>query len=232
MGILRVGRHMTIPPLMQVRTFAPRSAAAAASWWYVAGKTCVAAYQPKGADDLADSYINLANPGTNNAAPGSAPSFAAATGWTFDGNTKYLTTGIVPANGYSLILRYSGLESSVGWFAGAYNGTGNNRLSVGTPNGMGKIEFGSGKTVEVLNGGVVIAQAVLAVAGQQGYRDGSSAGGAISAWDGGITAGIDIANLGGFNETKLACSILAVAIYSDTLSAAQVATVSAAMAAL
>lgn len=30
------------------------AAAAAAGWWVVAGKTCVAAYQPKGAASLAD----------------------------------------------------------------------------------------------------------------------------------------------------------------------------------
>ena len=32
------------------------------------------AYQPKGAASLAASYFNLANPGTYNAAPGTAPS--------------------------------------------------------------------------------------------------------------------------------------------------------------
>lgn len=69
--------------------------AAAAGWWQVAGQTCAAAYQPIGAASLAASYVNLANPGTYNAAPGVAPTLAAG-GWSFDGLTQYLTTGIVP----------------------------------------------------------------------------------------------------------------------------------------
>ena len=52
------------------------------------------AYQPKGAASLAASYSNLANPGTNDAAPGVAPTFNATTGWTFNGTTQYLTTGV------------------------------------------------------------------------------------------------------------------------------------------
>lgn len=54
--------------------------------WYRAGGASlpVAAYQPKGAASLAASYTNLANPGTYDAAPGTAPSFNTATGWTFD----------------------------------------------------------------------------------------------------------------------------------------------------
>lgn len=70
---------------------------AAADWWQVAGQTCVAAYKAVGALDLATSYVNLANPGTYDAAPGTAPTLGAA-GWVFDGSTQYLTTGIVPAN--------------------------------------------------------------------------------------------------------------------------------------
>jgi hypothetical protein len=54
----------------------------ATPWWYVAGQTCVAAYQPIGAPSLAASYVILANPGTYDAAPGVAPTFDAATGWT------------------------------------------------------------------------------------------------------------------------------------------------------
>ena len=71
----------------------------------MAGETCIAAYQPKGAADLAASYVNLITPGTYNAAPGTAPTFDAATGWTFNGSTQYLTTGVVPASGYSMLVR-------------------------------------------------------------------------------------------------------------------------------
>ena len=62
------------------RYIMPRSAAAAAGWWVVVGKTCIAAYQPKGAASLAASYVNLQQPGTYDAAPGVAPTWAAGGG--------------------------------------------------------------------------------------------------------------------------------------------------------
>ncbi len=72
----------------------------AAAWWLSGGisaANCIAAYQPKGAADLAASYVNLANPGTYNAAPGVAPTWAAADGWTF-GGTNYLLCGSATLN--------------------------------------------------------------------------------------------------------------------------------------
>lgn len=84
---------MPYPMAATIRGTQRQAVAAASNWWAVAGKTCVAAYQPIGAASLAASYTNLANPGTYDAAPGTAPTFAAATGWTFDGSTQYLTTG-------------------------------------------------------------------------------------------------------------------------------------------
>lgn len=205
-------------------------AVVAGDWWEVAGETCVAAYQPKGAVDIATSYVNLANPGTNNAAPGNAPTFATATGWTFDGTDDYLATGVVPESGYSLFIAFTGAGGDQGWFIGAYNGTGNNRLSIGNPNSNARIEYGSGKTVDVVYGGSVTS-GVLAVAGQQGYRDGSASGTAIAAWDGTITNGIDIGRLNGAGgNTQIV--VQAVAIYSTTLDAGQVAALSTLMAAL
>lgn len=64
----------------------------ASGWWdndgAIAG--CVAAYAPVGAADLASSYVNLVTPGTYDAAPGVAPTWDAATGWTFNGSTQWL----------------------------------------------------------------------------------------------------------------------------------------------
>lgn len=50
--------------------------------WFTApsGATCVAAYDAIGAASLADSYVNEANPGTFDAAPGVAPTWAYGTG--------------------------------------------------------------------------------------------------------------------------------------------------------
>ncbi len=228
---------MVFSPPLRASFVAPiASLGVVTPWWLLGGVTaaqCAVAYQPKGAASLAASYINRNNPGTNNAAPGTAPTFATGTGWTFNGTTQYLTTGIVPASGYSLIVQFSGVDSSVsvGWLAGAYNSSGNNRLSVGNPNGTGFIEYGSGKTINV-NHSPAITSGSLAVAGQQGYYNGIADGGAIAAWNGTVTAGINIADLGGFGTAKLACTIIALAIYNITLSATQVGLIAAAMAAL
>ena len=85
------------------------------SWWLAGGisaENCVAAYQAKGAADYAASLVNLANPGTYNAANGNSPTFNTAIGWTFDGVNDYLVTGIVPASdqSWSAIVRLTGLN--------------------------------------------------------------------------------------------------------------------------
>lgn len=88
-------------------------AATTATTWYLAGgidaANCVAAYQPKGAASHALSYVNLANPGTYDAAPGTAPTWDQATGWIFNGTSQYLTTGIVPATDqtWSAVVKFS-----------------------------------------------------------------------------------------------------------------------------
>ena len=85
--------------------------------WYRAGgiplANCIGAYKPKGAVDLATSYVNLAGNAAYNASPGSAPSFDAALGWVSTGDA-WLTTGITPTANYSMIVRFN---------TGAYDGT-------------------------------------------------------------------------------------------------------------
>lgn len=66
--------------------------------WYLAGglsaSDWLATFQPIGAASLAASYSNLINPGTNDAAPGTAPTFNAATGWAFaSASLQYLEIG-------------------------------------------------------------------------------------------------------------------------------------------
>ena len=94
--ILRPGqRILNIPGIGISASRRAVASAAAADWWAVAGKTCVAAYQPKGAADLAASYVNLANPGTYDAVPDSSFSFDVSIGWIFD-NYRRAATGEGP----------------------------------------------------------------------------------------------------------------------------------------
>lgn len=84
------------------------TAGGAAKWYLAGGVTPIAAYQPKGSSSLAASYINLISPGTFDAAPGVAPTWDAVNGWTFNGSTQYLTTGIIPTTNqaYSMMVRF------------------------------------------------------------------------------------------------------------------------------
>lgn len=80
-------------------------------WWTLGGQLdeslVVAAYQPKGANSLADSYINLANPGIYDATLGIAPTWDNVNGWKFNGVDQYLNTGIFPYSTYSYFIRFS-----------------------------------------------------------------------------------------------------------------------------
>lgn len=98
MRIIRAGEHIQHIPGYGISVRESGVAVAESNWWEVAGKTCVAAYQPKGAASLAASYGNLANPGTYTLGPGDAPTFDTALGWTFDGIADWLTQ----ATGYVL----------------------------------------------------------------------------------------------------------------------------------
>lgn len=197
--------------------------------WYLSGgialANCVAAYQPKGAASLAASYTNLANPGTYDAAPGVAPTFDAATGWTFNGSTQYLSTGIYVASGWSWILRWSGTPGGGNDIFGSYDGGDRGFSFAPAPAGaywnLGGYAQG--------NAG---ASGVAAATNATGYYNGSSATGAIGAWSGGASA-LDI-RIGGRNQgapSFRAGSIQALAIYNIDITA-YIAALTAAMAAL
>ncbi len=232
---LRPGQRILSIPGFGVTTSRRAVQSAAADWWAVAGKTCVAAYQPKSADDLAASYVNLANPGTYDAAPGTAPSFNAATGWTFNGSTQYLTTGVVTSTGWSALVCFSGWTTATDSYCfGAYD-TGTVTLFAITPRDTASFaawwngRYPGGN----MNSSPSMISGVLAFAAGNVYRDGSpdatpltNAYAPTSAlYLGALNASGSASNFGNGN-------IQALAIYSDTLTDGEIATVSAAMAAL
>lgn len=224
--IFRPGQRLVIPsPSVQVWTPGV-SAGAGGDWWDVAGATCVAAYAAKGAADLAASYINLANPGTYNAAPGVAPTWDATNGWTFNGSTQYLTAGVVPVTDqtWSALVRFSdrsnnnstpfyvssgsGKNFYVGYFSGYYVGNGGEK-SLGSPPNDGVFGF----------------------AGATAYVNGIASIGAIPASSGVTTYPLYIGagNNNGSLLFAFAGKIQALAIYSTTLSAGDVASLTTAM---
>ena len=217
---------------MLARKLTAASARAVAPWWRVGGAPePVAAYQPIGAASLADSYVNLANPGTFDAAPGGAPTFSAETGWGFNGTTQYLTTGIVPAVGYAVIVRISSVGASgtraiigVASVSGAGLVIFSQRLS-------GQAAWRSGGTFDK---SPAAADGTLGIGGQRAYRNGVDEG-EIPAWTAVETRGLFLGannNVGSPNLFFLG-NIQAIAIYdTSTDHAIWVPAVSAAMAAL
>jgi len=85
-----------------------KRAAAGGGWWDLNGTitSCVAAYQPKGAASYADSLINLASPGTNNAVEGVAPQWDSTNGWKGTGSS-YLYVPVTPLSSWTIAITFT-----------------------------------------------------------------------------------------------------------------------------
>lgn len=199
--------------------------------WYLAGgaPTPIAAYQPKGAASLAASYVNLANPGTYDAAPGVAPTLVAG-GWTFNGTNNYLDTGIVPVNNqqWTLLMCISSHASQVKVTARVLDGA-----------AFFGILFNNSNIIFFQNGGnrTLASSATGGVAGfsgAQGYFNGAPLGETIPSASGAFTNTfvIGASKDNGVVSMYAAFVCSSVVIYNSTLTAGQVAAVSAAMATL
>lgn len=225
-------RVQTIPAgIMGVRSFAPRSAPVTpAGWWVVAGKTCVAAYQAKGAASYAASKSNLANPGTYDAADAAAyPTWNTTTGWTFNGSTQYLTTGVTPGRDWSVLCQFANVTNGGVLLGSQPNGAPYFGLQ---PNNIPNSKAGYWHEQFLLLS-PVMSGGNMAFAAASAYRDGAKETESILTSSGSYLAMF----IGGWNgngtlANAYAGDILAVAFYSDTLTDGQIATVAAAMAAL
>lgn len=214
--------------------------AAGGAWWEVAGQTCVAAYQPKGAADIAASYVNLANPGTKDCtAPVAAPTFEAATGWTFDGSNDYLIApvGLSDNRVSSLVVRFSDAGGAQGSkvIAGAtdINGPVYPVLLIQLSTATNTMIYGNGGSAAI---SPFRSYGVMAVAGNRGYFDGESDTGDISnvaeTLSSNLAIGGRFRSPTGTADFFCVVKIQAVAIYSTTLTAGEVAALTVRMAAL
>lgn len=199
------------------------------AWFTVAGKTCVAAYDAVGASSLADSYVDESGSG-NNAAPGVAPTWAAGTGWTFNGTTQWLNTGVVPAAGYTIAVRYSG-----------WNGT-SNRFVAGEVESPYSAMIGLrlGTSSRYYNGGSGDSAAPSAASGVMistpaaGYLNGASDAAIGGSWSStSLPIFIAAYNSGASASGLYGGNVQAVAIYSGgAFSGTEAAALTAAMNAL
>ena len=208
---------------MLARKLTAASARAVAPWWREGGAPePVAAYQPIGAASLADSYINLVNPGTFDAAPGVAPTWASGTGWQGDGATIFLTTGVAIGSGGTVVIRLHSLSAIFPnrYFSSFVGG------ELGVQATTSNVAFLNGGNVSVSSG---FSANVFAIAGNAGYVDGVN----VATIPAGATPTGTIELFRRPDNTRYADGVIAaIAIYDTTLTAPQVAAVSAAMAAL
>ena len=207
-------------------------------WWDPNGEgLCVwAAYQPKGAVDLATSYLDLSGNG-NNTGPGVAPTWDAVNGWKFNGTTQYLTTGFVPEvdQSQTCLCQFSDVpDDHGGVLFGMRNTTGVDYHFLVLPdNGVGHARYANGDpVVTVTDAGYNAGNA--GVAGNYGYKDGlvhspvllaSPVGPIYALWIGGL-------NRDGALSVPIQAYVQSFAIYDCTLTAPQVLSVATAMALL
>lgn len=206
----------------------------ATPWWLSGGisaANCVAAYQPKGAASLAASYTNLANPGTYNAAPGVAPTWDAVNGWKFS-TGQYLVAVIHPRDHWSALIRVSDVRAVTNALFGVRGTTtDNNRFGIISTGSERQYHHGAAGSLF----GAKISSGIVGVVDHQGYANGVADGLPTGAW--GTDQSAYSMYIGAFNlagtlygaDTKY---IQAFAIYNTAISAAQVAALTAAMAAL
>ncbi len=202
------------------------------TWWTLDGDitSCVAAYQAKGAADLATSKLNLVNSSLYAlSAPTADPTFDTSYGWSF---TKAMKNYLVPAdlkpNGnatWSIVARFSDGATQMGTINTVYYG-----LCFNTAGAY----FMNGTWAGYVTNAPALTSGVYGVAGKVGYRNGvaetnqSNGTSSTSNWlmaIGGLLMG------GSYNDCSTS-KIQACAFYNATLTPTQMANLVTAMNAL
>ena len=200
--------------------------------WYLSGgiASAVTAYTLKGAASQAASYVNLANPGTYDLAPGVAPTWDTTNGLIFNGTNQYLTTGIVPdisGPAWSYFARYTNFTAGSDMLIGVANATHGMYIRPTT---------GGGATVHYFHGqgaaliGPSHLTGTLAIAGLNGYRDGVFDVAIPAAAIGSLVIPIFVAayNANGSPSNYGAFYLQYLSVYNTTITAPQVAALHAA----
>jgi len=203
-----------------------------AGWWLSGGISAgnvAGVWTPKGKASQAASYLRDAgDQGNANIDPavvgGVAPSWDTLIGWTGNGSSMYLITGIVPLASWSWFVRFTGAATDAARFLfGGDNGASARFLCL--PNLGNQVYYGNGGILTVTPR---LTAGTLAAAGNAVYRDGNPETGTIGAWSG-TAGGIYVLadNLGGPSGYTEA-SISHIAFYKTVITAVQNAALTAA----
>ncbi|MFA6358712.1 MAG: hypothetical protein WCY09_08675 [Candidatus Omnitrophota bacterium] len=200
--------------------------------WYLAGGAPmpIAAYQAIGAASLAASKINLVSPGTYDAFAGTNPTHASATGWTFDGTTQYLRTGIVPTAAFACLVRLIDHENTNYTYFFGESTTGAHFAMSGCEH----FDYSSWYMGNLLEAIPKTLSGVMGMAGYTAYRNGVAVPGSIPAWTATTTKELYIGGCNGLAAINWPSIVIqAVVLWSTSAGhATWMPAVSAAMAAL
>lgn len=207
------------------------------AWFTAAGGTvCVAAYDAVGAASLADSYVNEANPGTYDLVASVAPTWAYGTGWTANGSAViYAPISISSLHSYIVRATYTAYHAS-GDFIGVYTGGGGVETEIRREDSGGRIYYSIGNVPSARPGapGAFTGDEVFAVTGSGYYRNGSKIGSLSATFSAGTATQIAILgrrrqDSSTYDQKLNGATVQAVAIYSGTLTDADVVAITAAM---
>ena len=195
------------------------SARAVVPWWRAGGAPePVAAYQPIGAASQAASYTNLANPGTYDGIPRNSPGWNSS-GWTISSNQAIEIEITVEQTWTVIALVDNPQNNGRLWSARA-------STYQCIPFTAGDANYRNGTDILIV-GGADNERRTFAIANDAAYRDGADVG-AITL--GSLSSGNCFLGNRPELDRPLGGFLQAVAIYDTTLTAPQVAAVSAAMA--
>jgi hypothetical protein len=196
----------------------------AADWWEVSGKTCIAAWQGIGAASQAASYENLANSGTYDLSLGVAPTWSTVTGWTFNGSTQWLETGITGGNSYTGIFRITSSGAQAKAMFGETTGAGAaTRFNIYPRYTGDVVYFRSGGNYNQSN---TTTSGVFAVTPAYGYIDGTPLGALTAPHSGSTSSTVALGGhkVSGSVSEFWSGSIQAAAIYTATLTDGEIST--------
>lgn len=194
------------------------------SWWLAGGISsgdCVLAYAPIGASDATAARVNLANPGTYDATTGSAPTWGASTGWSFNGSQWLRSNYSVDSVVHTLMIRFANIGTGSG-----------NDYRIGSEVHYVSPKFGGGGSriysyTNFNNPSGELTNGTMAQAGGNSYLNGAADGTLTAA--SGLVREYVVGARGTVGSQPMVGDIVAYAIYSRVLNSTEMAALHTAM---
>lgn len=230
--VLRPGQRVVNVPGIGVSVSRRAVSSGAADWWTADGAPgCVAAYDSVAASKAA-SQVNRVTPGTLDMVEAGTVTWLSGA-WSGFSDANYFNTGVIPANGYSMIAQFAD-GSGATWrevCGSSSSGSTHFRIAPVSPLNSTQRYYGYANINQSV--ATAVTAGIMALTATGGYYNGSSDGAVTTSWSGtGVAIFVGMYNNNGSpNMAWWNGSIQRLAIYSGNI-AAYVAAITAAMAAL